>query len=508
MARKRDYDEAPKQKGRISPYQEQDDEDMIDRPYADDDDAGSRYPSDDDDDAYEMYDDEYEDDAYDGDTEASAPSGGFLRTLLGKLIVGVIALLLIVLAVLLVLNFTRRPKAGQLPAAEPQLPAAAQETQAPSSIVFAPTVTAEPTDEPEETPEPEQTPAPTARPTALPEPTDTPLPIILTNTPTPSPTPTVTPTPIPTNTPAPTPTPSPTPVPEIGTGKVNRNANLRETPSSTGKVKTTIKKGETVTIHETVTDKDSRVWYNLTVDDEALMGWMRDYVVDLSGKLSQPETAEPDSAMPDTEQADAPAPTEAPKEGVIGTGKTNKEANLRKIMNGAVIVQLKKNKQVDILAVKTDKNGKLWYQVQPQGSTTVGYVRDYLIDLDEGAQIALPTATPKPESTAVPAATEHASGDAASGAAGESLLDREVIGRAKTNRAANVRTKPAANAKIVRQLSKGVELLILEKYQDADGSIWYEVCTESGKTHGFARDYLLAFSEIDNSYEAKVYTGE
>ena len=50
-----------------------------------------------------------------------------------------------------------------------------------------------------------------------------------------------------------------------------------------------------------------------------------------------------------------------------------------------------------------------------------------------------------------------------------------------------------------------IQNLILEKYQDASGNIWYEVATESGKTHGFVRDYLLNISEVDKTREAKVY---
>ena len=68
--------------------------------------------------------------------------------------------------------------------------------------------------------------------------------------------------------------------------------------------------------------------------------------------------------------------------------------------------------------------------------------------------------------------------------------------------------KPASGGKLVRQLSKNIELLILEKYQDKDQNIWYEVSTETGKTHGFVRDYLLNISEIDETREAKDYEAE
>ena len=64
-----------------------------------------------------------------------------------------------------------------------------------------------------------------------------------------------------------------------------------------------------------------------------------------------------------------------------------------------------------------------------------------------------------------------------------------------TKRAANIRVKPAASGKLVRQLSKGNALMILEKYQDEEGNIWYEVSTESGKTYGFVRDYLITLDK-------------
>lgn len=307
-------------------------------------------------------------------------------------------------------------------------------------------------------------------------------------------------------------------MPEIGTGKVNRDANLRETPASNGKVKQMIKKGEAVTIHEAVLDKDNKVWFSLTVDDLAVTGWMRDYVVDSDDKMALPTHTPKPTATPGPEAAEKPdeekataEPTATPNPDAIGMGTTKKEANIRKVMNGKVLVQLRKNKRVDILGVRMDKKGDIWYEVQPQGSSTVGYVRDYLIKLDDGVELILPTATPKPEATpeAEKATAEPtAEPEAEEKEEEESVLDREIIGRGKTKRAANVRVKPAANGKLVRQLSKGNVLLILEKYQDAEDNIWYEVSTESGRTYGFVRDYLLEDVEIDQSREAKTYSAE
>ena len=401
-------------------------------------------------------------------------------------------------------------------------PTVSEPTKAPGSIVFAPVV--QETQKPTSAPVTAPTKAPTKAPTAEPEPTATPLPIIMTNTPTPSPTPTATPSPSPSPTPVATATPEPTAVPELGTGEVNRDAKLRESASSSAKVKSTIKKGEKVTIHETVLDKDSKIWYALTVDDLETAGWMRDYVVDLDEQIAKPThtpdlSATPEPVKDEAEEAEknetTPEPTKAPAEDVIGTGVTVKDANVRKVMNGKVLVQLRKNKKVEILSAKIDKNGKLWYEVRPEGSSTVGFVRDYLIKLDEGVSIPIPTATPAPEGTPEPTAVpEEDQQDTAEQnddepeAKEESILDREIIGKAKTKKPANVRVKPVAGAKLVRQLSKGIELMVLEKYRDQAGDIWYEVCTESGRTQGFARDYLLNFSEIDENREAKTYGEE
>lgn len=449
----------------------------------------------------------YQDDAYDEeyDDEEEQPSGGFLSTTVGKLLVGLIVLLVVALGALLAVRFIRKPTQPQ---ANPTLAPAVQQTSTPGTIVFAPVTqqetpapTSEPTQAPTSTPQPTAT--PTAVPTNTPEPTSTPLPVILTNTPTPSPSPT------PTATPAPTPTPSPTPIPEIGTGKANRDANLRETASSTGKVKKSVKKGEALVIHEAVLDKTGKVWYHVTVTDVAATGWMRDYVVDADGKIAVPTATPKATAEPkeqETKMETAAKPTATPNAAAIGSGVTVKEANLRKIMNGKVLTQLRKGKRVDILAVKADKNGDIWYEVQPQSSTTIGYVRDYLIKLDEGVELVLPegAALPTPSPTPKPTATAEAENTAKE----PSVLDREIIGKAITNRAANVRVKPSAGSKLVRQLSKGVDLMILEKYQDADGHVWYEVSTESGKTHGFVRDYVLDVKEIDRTREAKTYAEE
>ena len=499
MARRRDYDEEMTQTGRISPYDQipeeedyEDYDDGYDQQY-DDQAYDEAY------DADEAYDDEeyeYEDEEeYDDDEE----QGGLLSSLPAKIILGVIILLIVVLAVLIGIRLLKKP-AEQLPVQDESQTVNIEEPK--DQIVFAPV---------------EDTPEPTQEPTAVPEPTATELPIILTNTPTPSPTATPTPTPSPTPVPTPTPTPAPTKVPELSKGEVNRNANLRESATANGKVKQTVKDGEAVTIHEAVLDKTGKVWYGLTVDDLEITGWMRDYVVDAEEKIAAPTYTPKPEATPgaDDDEAEDEEKNEslAINEKAIGTGKTNKDANVRKIMNGKVITQLRKGRRVDILNVKMDKNGDLWYEVQPQGMSTIGFVRDYLITLDRGVELILPTATPKAEKTPDPeeeedsADTEDAASDETEKKE-ESILDREVIGRARTNRAANVRKEPKSGAKLVRQLNPGNWLHILAVYQDANEDIWYEVSTESGKTSGFVRDYVVALHELDENAEVKTYGEE
>ena len=507
MARRREtYEDLGKTK-RISPYQQIEQNPAY--AAADDDEYEAQYPGEYEDEYNEEYPYEYEQEY--ADEEESR--GGFFSTIVGRIAIGVIALLLIALFALLALRFLKKPdEAKQLPAATATQVAAAEQTSAPA-VVFAPVKeTEKPTAAPTNSPEP--TAAPT--PTKAPEPTATPLPIILTNTPTPSPSPTPTPTPTATPTPSPTPTPEATEVPVLSKGEVNREANLREGAASNAKVKQTVKKGEAVTIHEAILDKTGKVWYGLSVDDIATNGWMRDYVVDTEEKIAKPTYTPSPESTPKGEVAEdvpeiTPEPTATPNPNAVGTGKTNKEANVRKVMNGKVLTQLKKGKKVDILSTAMDKEGKIWYEVQPQGSKTVGFVRDYLITLDRGVTLLLPTATPKVTATPKPTATPKAEAEEEprkSEPEQENILDREVIGKAKTNRAANVRTKPINGAKLVRQLSKGVPVMILEKYEDQEGNIWYEVSTESGNTHGFARAYLLDISEIDKTREAKTYGAE
>ncbi|MBQ7825142.1 MAG: SH3 domain-containing protein, partial [Clostridia bacterium] len=86
--------------------------------------------------------------------------------------------------------------------------------------------------------------------------------------------------------------------------------------------------------------------------------------------------------------------------------------------------------------------------------------------------------------------------------------DVDAIGKARTNRDANVRIKPESGANLVRQLRKGNDLNIFAKYEDAKGQIWYEVATESGKTKGFVRDYVVNVLNIDKSVETKTYVEE
>ncbi|MGN0776520.1 MAG: hypothetical protein ACI4MM_07550 [Candidatus Ventricola sp.] len=487
MAKRREQPENLEQTKRISPYQQ------IDDSY---DDGDQDMPD-------EVYDDAYADEyGYDDEDGEEAQAGGFFSAKLGKIAAAVIVLLLVVLLGLTAVRLLgNTQEAQQLPSAGDSLepsgedpeedsaaawaentpePDAQTPTPAPTAVVFAPVISAE------ETPEPavESTQRPTAEPTEVPEPTATPLPIILTNTPTPSPSPTPTPTPTPTPVPTSTPEPTPTPLAEIGKGEVNRNANLRATASSSGKIKQTVKKGESVTIHETLLDKTGKLWYSLTVDDESVSGYMRDYVVDLEGQIAKPTaTPKPEAETISADEADAEtAPAEdvqqVPADDVIAAGKANRDANIRKVMNGTVLGTVKKGKTVSIYEVLKDKSGNVWYRLSVDESSQAGYMRDYVIDLDdEDAKLEVVT-------------------DA----------EKASVGTAKTNRAANVRKTPVSNGKVVRQLSEGVKVYIMGKYEDSYGQIWYEISTESGNTKGFMRDYVLDSVKLNDGVETKTYT--
>ena len=463
MAKRREQPENLEQTKRISPYQQMDED------YEDGDQNGAY------DDAYA---DEY-DGGYGDEEEQTGQTGGFFFSRIGKIAVVLIALLLLVLLALLAIRFLSKPEENkQLPSAVNTLaPAAQTPTPAPTSVVFAPVIDAGETSEPTE--------APTQRPTATPTPapTNTPLPIILTNTPTPSPSPTPTPSPSPTLAPTSTPEPTPTPLAEIGKGKVNRSANLRASASSNGKVKQTVKKGETVTIHETLLDKSGKVWYNLTIDDQAVSGWMRDYVIDLEDKLAEPTYTPNPEATPDKE---TPAETASPDtedenetsaEDVIASGKANRDANIRKSMNGSVMGTVKKGKTVSVYEVLKDKSGNIWYRLSVDDSEQAGYMRDYVIDLKDDAKLEVVTD-----------------------------VGKASVGTAKTNRAANVRMTPASDGKVVRQLSEGVKVYILGKYKDAHDQIWYQISTESGNTTGFMRDYVLESVKLDEGVETQTYS--
>ena len=69
-----------------------------------------------------------------------------------------------------------------------------------------------------------------------------------------------------------------------------------------------------------------------------------------------------------------------------------------------------------------------------------------------------------------------------------------------TNRSTNVRAEPKQNGKIARQISEGVRLVVFGYYQNDDAQ-WYEVETESGKTHGFVRAYTVNITELSPGTE-------
>ncbi len=456
MARRRETPEELGQTKRVSPYQQISDEyddANVQQEYAD------------------VYDEEYEGEyeyEYEQEEEEETRGRSFFSTLPGRIALAVLVLLFAALVVLLAMRFLGKKDEAKT------LPQTQQSTSAPTEVVFAPEKqTAEPTAVPTPTPEP--------------EPTNTPLPIILTNTPTPSPSPTPTPTPTPTPVPTPTPTPEPTEVPSLAKGEVNRDANLRESTSSSAKVKQTVKKGEEVTVHESLLDKSGKVWYQLTVDDQAVSGYMRDYVVDLDKKINKPTHTPRPTGTPEpvketeekVEVADTTATPEleVPAEEVLATGETNRDANLRKSMNGTVLGTIKDGKNVSIYEVLKDKKGNLWYRLSVDGTNQAGYMRDFVIDVDDDVEL-----TP------------------------ETAVSKASVGTGKTNRAANVRKTPASDGEIIRQISKGTKLYITGKYTDKHKQIWYQISTESGNTTGFMRDYVLDNVRLDADVETQTYT--
>ena len=512
-----------------------------------------------------------------------------------RILIIVVIILAILLVGLLLARFILGRNRGTVPVDAVTTPEATTAVFLPSSedkttempvngvsepIVFADTPS--PTDIPAQTIE---TPMPTSTPVAEVE--ETPLPIILSNTPTPSPSPTPTPTM------TPTPTPAPTEEPVLTEGKTNREANLRKTASSTGTVVKQIKAEEQVRIHNAVLDDKLNVWYFLTVNDTGDQGWMRDYCLSLNESVSpqeEEETAaaetlpegvialgktnhdanlrkqmngsvmatlregrnvyiysarkdnsgklwyevksengnkigfvlstlidlnegyvidEPtfgDSAVNDPsryEDADPGLP-----DGVVATGKINHDANLRKAKAGTVLTQLRTGRKVNIFSAELDKNGKTWYLVQVANGTTKGYVLSTLVNVDKGMTVPPPeeleTENGEEDSlSSVP--KENTEMSSASGDTGEPLIDRAIIGTAKTNRAANVRTTPTSNGKLVRQLSKGVEINLLAKFTN-NADVWYEIATSSGKTHGFVRDYVITIETLNRDITEQEWT--
>ena len=90
----------------------------------------------------------------------------------------------------------------------------------------------------------------------------------------------------------------------------------------------------------------------------------------------------------------------------------------------------------------------------------------------------------------------------------ETETSKASVGTGKTNRAANVRQKPASDGKILRQISKGTKIYVLGKYEDDHKQIWYQISTESGNTTGFMRDYVLDNVKLDDSVETQTYVEE
>ena len=198
------------------------------------------------------------------------------------------------------------------------------------------------------------------------------LPIIITNTPTPTPSPT------PTASPEPTPTPSPTPIADLGSGKVNRESNLREAASAKAKNQKKIAKNTAVTIHDAIRDEEGNGWYSVTVEPSGPEGWIRDYLVTLSDgrefdDFVPPAVAESEGPVPDEQRADQ-----------IGRAVTNRSTNVREEpkQNGKIARQISEGVRLSILGYYGNDDAQ-WYEVETESGKTHGFVRAYTVNVTE-----------------------------------------------------------------------------------------------------------------------------
>ena len=188
-----------------------------------------------------------------------------------------------------------------------------------------------------------------------------------------------------------------------------------------------------------------------------------------------------------------PTPTPSPTPVLdLGSGVVNRESNLREQASPKAKIRKKvaRNTAITIHEAIRDEDGNGWYFVTLDAAGTEGWLRDYLVTFSDGRKID--SFVPEP------AEETNAAGDA--GSAGE-------IGRAVTNRSTNVRAEPVQNGKIVRQISEGVRLIVFGYYQNDDAQ-WYEVKTESGKTHGYVRAYTVNVTELLPGTEMQPYQQE
>ncbi len=196
------------------------------------------------------------------------------------------------------------------------------------------------------------------------------------------------------------------------------------------------------------------------------------------------------SPTPSPVPTSTPSPTPVPD---LTNGTVLKEANLRSAPSSSAKIKkkIKKNESVVIHDLTDDSSGKTWYYLSIEDTGTSGWMRDYLIRLDE----------PLPGNSRTVSEVQPSGSDGEE----ERFGEERIIGKAIANRAANVRQKPSLKASIIRQVQKGTELLILRKvrFQDIE---WYEVQTVSGKTKGYMRLYTLTVQSVDETADTEDYT--
>ncbi len=182
---------------------------------------------------------------------------------------------------------------------------------------------------------------------------------------------------------------------------------------------------------------------------------------------------------------------------------TARAANIRAEASASstAVGSVKQDDKIEILGQTVGGDGKVWYQVYVN-STSTGYIRSDLVEITDGS--TPPSLDGGNSTTATPTPS---TGNTASNVEAEQVTP--VGGKVSGSNTVRVRTSPstANNNNVLTSVNSGTEVTVVARATGADNMVWYQIkfTIDNQEAIGYIRsDYVTLSGELTPLSEVQV----